>query len=186
MQIFDSIPIGKNTHTNISSYKWISLFEDYQGNVLANDIQVSLTLYPTYLSFLTKSQNYSKPIKTVGSFKEGLWEDEASEIFIFNRKEENYQEFNVSPKGFFWGMNFTSYRVRSAPIKNLEYTSKENIFELKIPLESLTHILDSETRIAISGVFNNGRVLFSINPNRNREPDFHLKESALPIVIYPS
>jgi hypothetical protein len=186
MQIFDRIPIIQKFQTKTSSYKWISLFEDYQGNMLANDIQVSLTLYPTYLSFLTKSQNYSKPLETVGSFKEGLWKDETSEIFIFNKKENNYQEFNVSPKGYFWGMNFTSYRVRSGPNKNLEYASQENIFELKIPLESLTHILDSDTIISISGVFNNGSVLYSLNPNKDKEPDFHLKESALPIVIYPS
>lgn len=186
MQIFNNIPIIQNTQPNTSSYNWISLFEDYHGNMLANDIQISLILYPTYLSFLTKSQNYSKPIETVGSFKEGLWEDETNEIFIFNKKENNYQEFNVSPKGYFWGMNFTSYRVRSGPIANLEYASQENIFELKIPLESLTHILDSDTRISISGVFNSGGVLFSLNPNKDREPDFHLKEAALPIIIYPS
>ncbi len=54
--------------------------------------------------------------RLLGSFVEGLWEEDVAELFIAPDATERYWELNLSPDGAWWCCEFESPRVRaSAP-----------------------------------------------------------------------
>ncbi len=52
----------------------------------------------------------------VGSFFEGLWNQDVIELFLIDDGGKAYQEINLSPSGAWWTARFSSYRQRSSPL----------------------------------------------------------------------
>jgi hypothetical protein len=49
----------------------------------------------------------------LGSFQEGLWEQDVAELFVMAAGPE-YHELNLSPTGAWWSASFSSYRAGAA------------------------------------------------------------------------
>lgn len=187
MQFFSTIPVHSTPKMHHTDREWLSIISDYNTEPLTSDIKVALSYNETYLTFTTQSKLFTAPTSNEGIFKEGLWEDEVSELFIFNKSTSAYQEYHASPKGFYWGMNFSSHRQRVKQIEGITYFSSESSFGIKIPISSLLVPLSNENSlIHISGVLRkdpyNG-ILYSSKPLENTQPDFHDVKSTLPVVL---
>ena len=185
MSFSNDIPIFSRKIDHIRNMPYYAISNDYLGNPLENDIYLAISFDADHLYFETRSELFSQPSMIDSGFKEGLWENEVSEIFMYNNESDTYQEFNVSPSGHYWGMTFSKYRERSQPIQQLSYSTSGSTFCLKIPLSQLSTPIDSEgCKIQIAGVIKsppNSRTLYSSNPLKNETPDFHRKESGLGI-----
>ncbi len=177
MSNLEPIIIYSKPIQSIEAPLFMALNKDYAGSYLKHDVYVHLSRDNNHLYFSTKSDFFGQAIPKDLGTKEGLWESMVSELFIYDQEKGSYQEFNISPTGYHWGMNFLRYRERSGPIMGLEYKSDSDLFILKIPLNSININLESKyCCVQIAGVINPSKdkpILYSSSSINTEIPDFH-------------
>ena len=125
----------------------------------------------------------------------GLWQHTCFEVFIAEKGQPSYWEFNFSPSGEWTAYAFKSYRVGGA-IENrslqpeIVVRSAANIIELGaiVRLDRLAAIkLQSPLRMGLSAVIeeNDGRLSYWALKHPPGKPDFHHPD-AFALSIDPS
>lgn len=127
-----------------------------------------------------------------GAFYEGLWEYDVFELFWGRSDAESYQELNLAPRGAWWSMPFSSYRMRGTPSAHENFSVesfsdesglwraaiKLSLSALNEPLYPLEQLNANVTAITMKP----GVRYFSYNhPPPSAEPDFHLAALRKPI-----
>ncbi len=122
--------------------------------------------------------NFKRDLKC-GSYFEGLWENDVSELFFF-KKDGSYLEFNLSPSASWWAMEFKSYRVRKDNYRQdfqAVCSSSQDKTEIKslaaLPLNLFKEKDGAFNLCAIVGE-NNRRTYLTYTLIKSRKPDFHL------------
>ena len=139
------IPLFKTKHKSldITNLPFCSLSQQWNGESSDNFIRYKLLQKPEVFEVqvqFPETNNYDKTL-SVGSFKEGLWEQDVFEIFIKHKDQDIlYSELNISPSGAFWLCSFDAprKRVRSqaleSTIESIKITSSVNSIKLSMKL----------------------------------------------------
>lgn len=140
---------------------------------------------------VSESAYYSREHQS-GDFVEGLWEQDVCEFFV-GGPGSDYIEFNIGPQGAWWAASFSDYRQRVGALKletiTVENRTDENSWAVNftVPLSELApwHSLClGEYRLAVTFISHHSGVNYHCYGHTSGgEPDFHLKENRLPLLV---
>lgn len=101
------------SHADLFGSPAVPLATDWFGEPLASAIKIHLGLGGDRILFGAEGVGSPRCADaTPGAFIEGLRESDVVELFLGEPGSTRYQEFNLSPRGAWWTMGFSGYRVR--------------------------------------------------------------------------
>lgn len=116
------------------------------------------------------------------SFVEGLWKQDALELFVRDLNSNYYQEFNLSPAGAYWSAVFKDYREpaesHERKIDNIEINSKvdDSSWTASMRISKRDLGIDSDgLLINMTAILNtiDESCYLSMLPISTNTPDFH-------------
>ncbi len=119
---------------------------------------------------------WPKPVKE-GLWTENLWNESCFELFLKETQSSRYWEWNFSPSGHFWSMEFNEYRLRKEnseqlrPLKEIGAQLGPKDFKLQVilPVPRLPRELGVSAILKLSDGFTCHWALSHPTPR----PDFH-------------
>lgn len=163
--------------------------KDWYGKTLAVAPSFVVAVCAKRLYFGASRQAAACCDKTLNSetFAEGLWKNDAAELFLRDDHTEMYQEFNLGPQGAWWTGLFSSYRVSAQdklrPSPHVETWSEISKASwraaLSISLDSLSLNIgfSASSRANVSFTLGSGPEQYlSWAKLPSAKPDFHLAE----------
>ena len=126
-----------------------------------------------------------------GDFIEGLWERDVVELFLGEPGTPRYQEFNLSPRGAWWTVSLSEYRVRmeTRPMPGVRCFSEVDAggwrAALALPLDELSirwELLNGGT-VNVTAIQGNPQRFVTAADLGGGEPDFHRAERFLSPVL---
>lgn len=159
---------------------------DWFGKPALRKCEFKLSIDKFWLTFAANW--YQAPLYsasgTVGTFREGLWEEELVELFIRHSDSKHYLEFNLNPYGEWWGAFFMGYRSRDSVLA--DWKGKVGLFasqadqvwssKIEIPLSLLKDVfpIDEKTIFNVCSIMGDEeKQFFSWQKPLAGEPDFH-------------
>lgn len=162
----------------------IRLATDWFGAPLASAIEIHLGLSGDRILFGAHGVGIPRCADaTPGAFIEGLWERDVVELFLGEPGSARYQEFNLSPRGAWWTMGFSGYRVRMTtnPMPGVrcfaDVVGETWRSAIEIPLRELTIAwsLDNGT-LNVTAIHGLPQQFATVADLGGGEPDFHRAE----------
>ena len=117
-----------------------------------------------------------KPVKE-GLWTEELWKESCFEIFLKETGSAHYWEWNFSPSGNFWSMEFEEYRIRKEaceqlrPLREIEAKLGPKDFKLQVQLPLPR--LPREVGVSAILKLNDGFTCHWALKHPAARPDFH-------------
>lgn len=150
---------------------------------LQSKIRYTLVLDPKKLIYaidVPKTRNCD-PCPKGRRFKAGLWLKDVFELFLAGKSGERYQEFNFSPTGRYWTIQFSKYRKEDLksekPLPRLKISIKSGKHGTRIavciPREGLLATPEQNARIQCSAVWGKNPRTFFSSGRMGKKPDFH-------------